>query len=265
MSQKRILQRGFLATFSPLRHRIVMAITPPGSLQNLAKNRAKTPSGQSTALNRAGADLPRHQLCILGMQGHPNSARLKFSMQTSTNNSTFFKKNDTEMLCLALCTLAIIAFLSIAFLWFDATNLPASNFSIDETHQPAIKTPDFDQPAPSQNLVAVASSPLAKAPFEFASNPHGSLNYRNLNATFTLDKMVWRYTTDGWQDISKVNNRSQTPKPLLENVHPAIWTAMLILASLLLLLMFCSQRDVDQLLSPASASNGSNKEVQPNK
>ena len=233
--------------------------------QNLAKNWVKHPPARQLTRTRWPLVFPRHQLCILDVQTSNFCSRVKFSMQTSTNNSTFFKKNDTEMLCLALCTLAIIAFLSIAFLWFDATNLPASNFSIDETHQPAIKTPDFDQPAPSQNMVAVASSPLAKAPFEFASNPHGSLNYRNLNATFTLDKMVWRYTTDGWQDISKVNNRSQTPKPLLENVHPAIWTAMLILASLLLLLMFCSQRDVDQLLSPASASNGSNKEVQPNK
>ena len=262
MSQKRILQRGFLATFSPLRHRIVMAITPPGSLQNLAKNRAKTPSGQSTALNRAGADLPRHQLCILGMQGHPNSARLKFSMQTSTTDPNSFTKNNTEIVCLSLGALSIIVFLSVAFLWFDATNLPTSNSPIGEIHQPAVKHSDAHQPAPSQD-VAVAGSPPKKAPFELISTPHRSLAYKNLNATFTVDKMIWRYTADGWQDISKVNNRSQTPKPLLENVHPAIWTAMLILASLLLLLMFCSQRDVDQLLSQAATSDGGNQKIQP--
>ena len=182
-------------------------------------------------------------------------------MQTSTTNSTFLKKNDAEMFCLALGTLAIVVFLSVAFLWFDATNLPTNNSSINETPHPAVKHSDAHQSAPSQDLIA--GSHLSKAPFEFNSISHGSLNYRNLNATFTLDKMVWRYTTDGWQDISKVNNRSQTPKPFLENVHPAIWTAMLILASLLLLLMFCSQRDVDQLLSQASISDSGNQKMQP--
>ena len=184
-------------------------------------------------------------------------------MQTSTTNSNFLKKNDIEMFCLALGTLAIIVFLSAAFLWFDATNLPTNNSSADKTHQPAIKHPDVDQPAPSQDLIAVTGSPITKAPFEFTSNPHGRLNYGNLNAAFILDKMVWRYTADGWQDISKVNNRSQTPKPLLENVHPVIWTTMLILSSLLLLLMFCSQRDVDQLLAQTSTSKGGDKEIQP--
>ncbi len=184
-------------------------------------------------------------------------------MQASTTNSTFLKKNDTEMFCLALGTLAIIVFLSAAFLWFDATNLPTNNSSPSETHQPAIKHPDVDQPAPAQDLIAITGSPITKAPFEFTSNPHGNLSYGNLNAAFTLDKIVWRYTADGWQDISKVNNRSQPPKPFLENVHPVIWTAMLILASLLLLLMFCSQRDVDQLLAQASTSNGGDTEMQP--
>ena len=189
---------------------------------------------------------------------------LKFSMQTSTTNSNFLKKkSDIETFCLALGTLAIIVFLSAAFLRFDATNLPTNNSSAGETHQPAIKHPNIDQSASPQDLIAVTRWPTTKAPYEFTSNPHGSLTYGNLNATFTLDKMVWRYTADGWQDISKVNNRSQTPKPLLENVHPVIWTTMLILSSLLLLLMFCSQRDVDKLLAQASTSNGRDKETQP--
>ena len=184
-------------------------------------------------------------------------------MQTSTTNPNFLKKNDIETFYLALGTLTIIVFLSVAFLRFDATNLPTNNSSAGETHQPAIKHPNIDLSASSQDLIAVTGWPITKTPYEFTSSPHGSLNYGSLNATFTLDKTVWRYTADGWQDISKVNNRSQTPKPLLENVHPVIWTTMLILSSLLLLLMFCSQRDVDQLLAQASTSNGGDKEMQP--
>jgi len=168
-------------------------------------------------------------------------------MQTSTTDSNFLKKNATELFCLAVGTMVIIVFLSIAFLWFDASNLTTNHPPTDKTHQPAF----IEQPAQSKDLIAVTNETLTKAPFEFASNALGSLN-----AVFTLDKMVWRYTTDGWQDISKANNRSQTPKPLLENVHPMIWTTMLILASLLWLLMFCNQRDVDQLLSPATHNDG---------
>ena len=181
-------------------------------------------------------------------------------MRTSTTNSNFLKKNDTEMFCLAMGTLAVIVFLSVAFLCLDASNLPTNGPPAGNTHQPAVKYPDVDPPAPSQDLIAVTSAPLVKAPFEFTSNAHGRLVYGNLTATFTLDKTIWRYTTDGWQDISKANNRSQTPKPMLESVHPVIWTTMLILASLLLLLMFCSQRDVDQLLAPAPTSNGGDPE-----
>jgi len=171
------------------------------------------------------------------------------------------------MFCLALGSLAIVAFLSVAFLWFDASNLPTNNPSTGETHHPALfkrpdKQPDVEPSAPSQDLIATTRTSFAKAPIKFTSASLGSLDYGNLNATFTLDKTIWRYTTDGWQDISKANNRSQTPKPLLENVHPAIWTTMLILASLLLLLMFCSERDVNRLLSPAT-HNGGDQEMQP--
>lgn len=170
-------------------------------------------------------------------------------MQTSPTDSTFLKQNNTDHICLALGAIAIVVFLAVTFFWFDATSLPPNNSTIGETHQPAVKQRNVDQPAPSQDLIAVTNSPILKAPFEFTSHTQGSLAYGNLNATFALDNRIWRYTTDGWQDISNITNRAQTPTPLLENVHPAIWTAMLFLSSLLLLIMACSDQDIERLFS----------------
>ncbi len=170
-------------------------------------------------------------------------------MQTSITKSNFIKKNNTDMMRLAFGAFAIVVFLSAAFLRFDATSLPPSNSTIGEPHPPAVMQPMKKSPAPSQGEIAETSSPTKKAPFQFVSTAQENFVYSDLNATAALDKETWRYTTDGWRDISMMNNQPQFPKPILENVHPAIWTAMLFLSSLLLLVMACSDQDIKRLLS----------------
>ena len=88
MLQKRIPQRGLLATFSPLlreSHRV-------RSLQNLPKNRAKTPVSGPTDSNWIATNLPRHQLCILVVQDHPTFTLFEILNANLDHQFEFLKK-----------------------------------------------------------------------------------------------------------------------------------------------------------------------------
>jgi tryptophan-rich sensory protein len=59
---------------------------------------------------------------------------------------------------------------------------------------------------------------------------------------------MWRYTTDGWRDVSLMAEQNQPTQSPLETVHPVIWTALTLLGVLLLLVMASSEREVNKLL-----------------
>ena len=107
---------------------------------------------------------------------------------------------------------------------------------------------------PSEDLIAAATPTLQKRPLRFVSATSACLSRIPLNATLTLDNTMWRYTKDGWNDISMAADPPPVNKPLLEGVHPVIWTAMLLLSSLLLLIMAASDEEIRNLLGLSSES-----------
>ncbi len=167
-------------------------------------------------------------------------------MRTSNTQSNFDNKYSAKIVCFSVSVVAVVVFLSVAFFWFDATNLPSSNSSSNEDPLPYLKT---DQLVASQDLIATAYSLLKNTHIEFSPSVFSSFVSANLNATISPDNSMWRYTPDGWKDISMVSNQAQSPKPLIERVHPAIWTAILLLSSLLLLIMASNDKEVRRLLS----------------
>ena len=204
---------------------------------------------------------------------------------SSLNKPSFFDKHTTDILGVSFGALSIVIFLSVAFLWFDATNLPPSNSTIGEnshsvnghsenTHSVnshgeknhgennrRVNERDrnhhkSESPQPSEDLVAAAGPTLQKMPLQFVSDTCASLSRTNLTATIAPDNTMWRRTTDGWQDISMAVDPPPANNYVLEGVHPAIWTAMLLLSSLLLLIMASSNHDVKKLLGQQSDQKG---------
>ncbi len=61
----------------------------------------------------------------------------------------------------------------------------------------------------------------------------------------TLDT-PWRYTSVGWQDSTHWAGRVKFPKPMAANIHPLVWTAMIMLAAIGLLVL--GSNEVDSLV-----------------
>lgn len=190
----------------------------------------------------------------------------------ATAKSSFIDRYTADILGVSLGALAIVIFLSIAFVWYDGSNLPSSNSSTVETNHGVIedrtgnhgviengatnhgvikredsKQHERDQRR-SEDLVAIAAPTLPRMPFHFVSNTSASLAGITINASLAPDNTMWRYTKEGWRDISLVTNPPPVNKPLLEGVHPIIWTAMLLMVSLLLLIAASSDEEIRQLL-----------------
>lgn len=151
-------------------------------------------------------------------------------MPTATKPS-FLDKHTGDMFCVSFGVLAIIVFLAVSFAWYDATSLPQHKRSIAEVQVHSGEVNQSDQP---KALGAIANPQSQKATYEFVHKP-------------TADNAMWRYTVDGWQDISMITNQSQKAKPFLEVINPLIWAALMVLASMLLLVMASSKKEVNRI------------------
>jgi len=159
----------------------------------------------------------------------------------------FYRKYCTSIVCFFLSVLSIAVFLSVMFIWFDATNLPTNNPSSGEVPLPKVQHLKTNQPTPSQDLIAGANSLLHSVPIEILPAISAGFISANFSATVSPDNTMWRYTPDGWKDISMMSNQAQNPQPLLESIHPAIWAAILLLSSWLLLIMASNDIEIRQL------------------
>ena len=184
-------------------------------------------------------------------------------MQTSSKPK-FYDKHCTAIVCFWLSALSIAVFLSVAFVCFDATNLPASSSSSGGGLLPKVQQPSVNQPAPSQDLIAAVSSLLQSVHLESLRAASAGFFCMNLNATVSPDNTMWRYTSDGWRDISMMSNQAQNPQPLLESVHPAIWAAMLLLSSWLLLIMASNDSEIRGLFGRSNTGKRQNLDEQLN-
>lgn len=73
--------------------------------------------------------------------------------------------------------------------------------------------------------------------------------------------IMWRYTKQGWQDISPMIQTPPTPKSHFASVHPMVWGAMLLFASLALLVWSTDEADIHQLFGNNVATTNDNEEV----
>ena len=163
------------------------------------------------------------------------------------------KDSDTLSRLVSFGVFAIVVLLSIAFVWNKAKSTPPSqsfNGVINQENKYCESVPSNAD----EYLEPNASSPSTSTPFRLVKNSSANSAYRttHLNAILLPDNTMWRYTSDGWRDISMMADPPRANKIFLERVHPAIWTAMLLLASLLLLIMASSDEEIKKLLGRSS-------------
>jgi hypothetical protein len=170
------------------------------------------------------------------------------SMSTTTQNrsrSNFYNQQLAEIWIVTIGALAVIVFLSTAFYLYDTNKI--------ET--PAVQVvPQVQNQANPGDLVAVCKpmellnrgTVLVRDTVGWSSN--FAIAAINLGAVVSPENTMWRYTTDGWKDISLMAEQNQPTQSPLETVHPVIWTALTLLGVLLLLVMASSEREVNKLL-----------------
>ena len=183
-------------------------------------------------------------------------------MQTSPKPSFFIKpsfldKDSAGTSGVSLGAFVIVVLLSVAFLWYETTNLPSNHSSVGGNDHGVIDHSVIDhgqnnRTEPTEGDVAATGSPLLTTPFRLVRYTSANSSFGAFNATLAPDNTMWRYTSDGWRDISMAVDPPPANKPFIEGVHPAIWTAMLLLASLLLLVRASSDEELKTLLSRSS-------------
>jgi hypothetical protein len=161
-----------------------------------------------------------------------------------SNSTNFYSKHVAEIWILSIGVMAIVLFLSASFYWFDATNIEGPNRSIRRV----------DRKAKSEELIASHESEI------FIDHAAGLVNgvirwssdfavsSMTFGAVVSPDNSMWRYTNDGWKDISLMAEQGPTTEPLLESVHPWIWTALMLFGVLLMLVMASSEKEVRKLM-----------------
>jgi hypothetical protein len=58
---------------------------------------------------------------------------------------------------------------------------------------------------------------------------------------------MWRYTNEGWQDISAIMPREPAPENPLRRIHPMIWASSILLASISMTIWASSEWEVSRL------------------
>ena len=169
---------------------------------------------------------------------------------------SFLDKDSANNPGISLAAFAIVVLLFIAFVWYDAASLlPSHPFTgkdnqgvINQTEEDhgTVNFDENDQAKLNQDLVIAVHSALPKIPFQFICDASARSAF-HLTAALRPDNTMWRYTNDGWRDISMMADPPPANKPIIEGVHPLIWTLMLLLASLLLLIMASSDDEIRKL------------------
>lgn len=97
--------------------------------------------------------------------------------------------------------------------------------------------------------ISVACGLLATVYLVYHSPAIDSRETPQTQATASIDT-PWRYTPLGWQDSNSWKTRAQFPKPAVTQIHPFIWTAMVVLAALGLMVWSSDEAEVDSLVKP---------------
>ena len=58
---------------------------------------------------------------------------------------------------------------------------------------------------------------------------------------------MWRYTNEGWQDISALMPREPAPENPLRRIHPLVWASSILLGTISMTVWASSEWDVSRL------------------
>lgn len=59
--------------------------------------------------------------------------------------------------------------------------------------------------------------------------------------------IMWRYTSEGWQDVAALIEPQPESSPVLEKVHPLVWTGVIVLGVSMLMVFASNDEDVEEL------------------
>jgi hypothetical protein len=175
------------------------------------------------------------------------------------NHQNLVQKHLNEILLVSFAWWAVITFLAISF--YLTQTVPAQSIGGGNTpaNQPApaqTQQPSAEQPTPVQ---AVQISTKQSVPTHLAAArlaPNGSI-------AITGDNTMWRLTADGWQDISRMVEQEQPTNQIFQDIHPAIWTALMLLAASILVIMVSSDKDVKRLFGRENKSDSQPRTAPP--
>lgn len=61
--------------------------------------------------------------------------------------------------------------------------------------------------------------------------------------------IMWRYTNEGWQDVASLIEPQPESSPVLEKVHPLVWTGVIVLGVSMLMVFASNDEDVEGLFN----------------
>lgn len=170
-------------------------------------------------------------------------------MPSTTKNqdsrpSNFYYKHLSEIWIVSIGAMAVIVFLSSAFYFYDANKVEGPAPAIGHVNS---------QPN-SEDLIADFRSdsfsnqgPILIHQF-FGWSSQFAIASTHFHAVVSPNNTMWRYTVDGWQDISLMAEQNEPAQSMLQSVHPLIWTTLTLLGVLLLLVMASSENEVNKLV-----------------
>lgn len=67
--------------------------------------------------------------------------------------------------------------------------------------------------------------------------------------------IMWRYTNEGWQDVSALIVPEDQSSEGIENVHPLVWSALVALGVSMLVIWASNESDIAKLAGDSAAAD----------
>ncbi|MEL7498699.1 MAG: hypothetical protein AAFN77_13915 [Planctomycetota bacterium] len=101
--------------------------------------------------------------------------------------------------------------------------------------------------------------------FDFSGQPAGRLMQRSTSSSWfestamaqesAENTIMWRYTNEGWQDVSALIVPEDQSSEGIENVHPLVWSALVALGVSMLVIWASNESDIAKLAGDSAAAD----------
>ena len=175
------------------------------------------------------------------------------------SHQSFVQKHLNEILLVSFAWWAVITFLAISF--YLTHTVPAQSIRGGQTPATQSAPAQIDQTPATQSdpVRTVQTSTTKSVPIHFAA---ATLD-PSVAIAITGDNTMWRLTAEGWQDISRMVEQEQPTSQTFQNIHPAIWTALMLLAASILVIMVSSDKEVKRLFRRQTKNDTQPRNVPP--